>query len=163
MNIGRSLRRQKGSELVEFAISAALLFLLLFGIIEFSVALFDKSTMTNATREGARSGILFRPDPRPDFGTYTLQCDTDAVNPENDAIRVAVCDYAEQFLLSLGGPADMTIEVQRFDRNVNGSFDAGDDLTVNVNYPYQYLVLPGFIESLGGVLDITSTIVMRAE
>lgn len=163
MNMGRSLRKQKGSELVEFAISATVLFLLLFGIIEFSVALFDKSTMTNATREGARTGILFRPDPRPDFATYTLQCNAAAANAENDAIRQAVCDYAEQYLISLGGPADMTIEVQRFDRNANGSFDAGDDLTVNVDYPYQYLVLPGFIETLGGVLDLSSTIVMRAE
>ncbi|RTQ99640.1 TadE/TadG family type IV pilus assembly protein [Halomonas nitroreducens] len=163
MTMPRSLRRQRGSETVEFAISATLLFLLLFGIIEFSVALFDKATLTNASREGARTGILFRPDTRPDFATYDLQCDTVAANSENEAIRSAVCDYAEQFLISLGGPADMAIQVQRSDLNANGVFDAGDDLVVNVNYPYQYLILPGFIDALEGVLDLSSTIVMRAE
>ncbi|MDX5376894.1 MAG: pilus assembly protein, partial [Halomonas sp.] len=60
----RSVQRQRGSEVVEFAISASLLFILLFGIIEFSVALFDKATLTNASREGARTGILYRPEPR---------------------------------------------------------------------------------------------------
>jgi len=57
----RSLRKQQGAEVVEFAIASILLFLILFGIIELSVALFDKATLTNASREGARTGILFRP------------------------------------------------------------------------------------------------------
>ena len=108
----RSAHRQRGSEVVEFAISASLLFILLFGIIEFSVALFDKATLTNASREGARTGILFRPEPR------------DSAN-ENAAIEQAIRNYAEQYLISLGGPASMTIDIQRIDRNSNGRFDAG--------------------------------------
>lgn len=46
-------RKQQGSETVEFAISSTLLFIILFGIIEFSVALYDKAILTNASREEA--------------------------------------------------------------------------------------------------------------
>lgn len=146
MKMGRSLRRQKGSELVEFAISATVLFLLLFGIIEFSVALFDKATLTNASREGARTGILFKPEPRD-------------LAAEDTAIEQAIRDYAEQYLISLGGAAEMDITIARSDPGMS----PGSDVTVTVDYPYQYLVLPGFIGDLGGVLNLSSVTVMRAE
>ena len=146
MKMGRSLHRQKGSELVEFAISATVLFLLLFGIIEFSVALFDKATLTNASREGARTGILFRPEPRD-------------LAAEDSAIEQAIRDYAEQYLISLGGEAQMDITIERSDV----AMSPGSDVTVTVDYPYQYLVLPGFIGDLGGVLNLSSITVMRAE
>lgn len=142
----RSLRRQQGTETVEFAISATLLFLLLFGMIEFSVALFDKAALTNASREGAREGILYKPNPR----NLAL---------EDSAIEQAVRDYAEQYLISLGGPAQMIINIQRSDANM----PPGSDVIVTVDYPYQFLVLPGFIGTLGGVLELSSTTTMRAE
>ncbi|MDX5376679.1 MAG: pilus assembly protein [Halomonas sp.] len=143
----RSVQRQRGSEVVEFAISASLLFILLFGIIEFSVALFDKATLTNASREGARTGILYRPEPR----------DTAS---ENAAIEQAIRDYAEQYLISLGGPAEMEITIVRPN---GGTLQAGDSLVVTVDYPYQLLLLPGFIGTLGEVLELSATTVMRAE
>lgn len=152
MKIG-SRRHQEGTETVEFAISATLLFLLLFGIIEFSVALFDKATLTNASREGARTGILFRPAPR----------DTVAGGAEDVAIEQAINDYAEAFLISLGGEASMDVDIQRVDLNANGSFDSGDELQVTVNYPYQFLLLPGFVAGLGDFIDLSATTVMRAE
>lgn len=141
-----SLRRQRGSETVEFAISATLLFLLLFGIIEFSVALFDKATLTNASREGARTGILFRPSPRD-------------LAAEDAAIEQAIRDYADQYLISLGGPADITVDIQRTDPNM----PPGSDVIVTVDYPYQFLLLPGFVGTLGGVLELSTTTTMRAE
>ncbi|PMR70187.1 TadE/TadG family type IV pilus assembly protein [Halomonas heilongjiangensis] len=141
-----SLRRQQGSETVEFAISATLLFILLFGIIEFSVALFDKATLTNASREGARTGILFKQSPR------------DLV-AEDAAIEQAIRDYAEQYLISLGGPAEMDISITRSDPNML----PGSDVVVTVDYPYQFLVLPGFIGTLGGILELSATTTMRAE
>lgn len=149
MSIGRR-SRQGGSELVEFAIASTLLFMLLFGIVEFSVALFDKATITNAGREGARTGIVFRPSPR------------DAV-AEDGAIRSAISDYAEDYLISLGGPAEMDVTITRTDLNGDGNFNAGDELNVTVAYPYQFLIIPGFIADIGGGINLTSTVVMRAE
>lgn len=147
----KSRRHQQGTEVVEFAITSTLLFIILFGIIEFSVALFDKATLTNASREGARTGILFRDDDPRDLVA------------EDAAIQQAIAAYAEDYLISLGGLAEMTVDIQRADLDGDGSFDAGDGLTVTVDYPYQFLILPNFIGTLGGAIDLSATTVMRAE
>ena len=150
----RKYRRQQGTSLVEFAFVAPVFFMLLFGIIEFSVILFDKATITNASREGARTGILFRDGDR-SVGGANLAA-------EKTLIENVVNDYASAYLLSLGGSSSITTSVTRTDRNGNGVFDVGDDLTVNVNYPYNFLVLPGFA---AGLSDYTlgAVTVMRAE
>jgi len=142
--------RQAGTELVEFAITAMLLFMLLFGIIEFSVVMFDKATITNASREGARTGILFRPEPR-DAGT------------EDAIVTTAINDYAAAYLISLGGAAALDVDVGRTDLNGDGVFNSGDEITVTVTYPYQFLILPGFVTSMAGELGLSATTVMRAE
>lgn len=46
--------QQKGLYIVEFALVAALFFVLLFGVIEFARTLFVWNTLTEATRRGAR-------------------------------------------------------------------------------------------------------------
>ena len=57
--IATRLREEKGASLVEFAIILPLLIIVIFGIIEFSILLYDKAVITNAGREGARFGSLF--------------------------------------------------------------------------------------------------------
>lgn len=52
-------RSQKGSVLVEFAFILPVLLMLLFGVVYFSVALYNKTVLTMATREGARAGVLY--------------------------------------------------------------------------------------------------------
>jgi len=49
---------QKGTIAIEFALILPVLVLLLFGIVEFSLLLFNKQILTNASREGARYGIV---------------------------------------------------------------------------------------------------------
>jgi Flp pilus assembly protein TadG len=50
---------QKGSVLVEFALILPMFLVLLFGVVFFSVALYNKTVLTMATREGARAGVLY--------------------------------------------------------------------------------------------------------
>ena len=50
---------QKGSVLVEFALILPVFLLLIFGMIYFSVALYNKTVLTMATREGARAGVKY--------------------------------------------------------------------------------------------------------
>jgi Flp pilus assembly protein TadG len=140
--------------MVEFAFVATVFFMLLFGIIEFSVILFDKAIITNASREGARTGILFRADDRT-LGSGDLAA-------EKTLVENVVNNYASAYLISLGGASSITTQVQRTDRNGNGEFDVGDDLTVNVTYPYNFLVLPGFANSLSDY-TLGAVTVMRAE
>ena len=51
-------RNLKGSAVVEFAITAPVLFIILFGMIEMGRALMIKQLLSNAARDGARSAIL---------------------------------------------------------------------------------------------------------
>lgn len=57
----KSLRRENGQTLVEFALIAPILFLLLLGIMELGRVIFAYNTISNAAREGARYGII-RPE-----------------------------------------------------------------------------------------------------
>jgi len=50
--------RERGQELVEYALVFPLLMLLVLGIIEFGVVIFSFNTIANAAREGARCGII---------------------------------------------------------------------------------------------------------
>ena len=137
-----NLKNQKGAAVVEFAIIGVLLFWLLFGIIEFSICLYDKQMITNASREGARAGIVAQ-SPR-------------ATDPE---IQDVVLDYARQYLVTFSSDKleDDDISIAR--TGSGSSF--GDDLTVTVNYQYNFLVLPRFVDGLLG--NIRATTVMKLE
>jgi len=62
---GLTLKRaksQKGAVIIEFALVLPVFLLLLFGMVTFSLALYNKTVLTMATREGARTGVLFVAD-----------------------------------------------------------------------------------------------------
>ncbi len=50
---------QKGSALVEFALILPIFLMLIFGMVTFSLALYNKTVLTMATREGARAGAKY--------------------------------------------------------------------------------------------------------
>jgi len=143
-------RNQQGLAMVEFTIIAFVLFMLLFGIIEFSIILFDKAVITNASREGARAGVV--------FNGQTRLSSEDIVNVINN--------YVGNNLISLGSqsPPEVTTEVLWQDKNGDGIDDGpGDQLTVTVSYPYRFLILPNFVNNLGLDLTLTATTKMRGE
>jgi Flp pilus assembly protein TadG len=133
-------KNQTGASAVEFAIVLPILVLLVFGIIEFSVALYDKAMITNASREGARAAIVFRVPPVTD-----------------DEITNVVNTYLGNNLITFGGPATPNTTVTR-----NGS-NPGDELKVAVNYTYTFLLIPSFVTSLSGGINIMAETVMRME
>ena len=49
---------QKGSVLVEMAIILPVFLMIFFGMVTFSIALYNKTILTIATREGARAGAI---------------------------------------------------------------------------------------------------------
>jgi Flp pilus assembly protein TadG len=62
----KTRRSQRGLTMVEFSIISGLLFMVLFGIIEFGRALFVVNTLTEATRRGARmAAVCAIGDPTP--------------------------------------------------------------------------------------------------
>ena len=60
-------RGERGSALVEFALISSILFVMLFGIIEFGLAFRDKLTVANATQGAARVGSAMGTDPAADW------------------------------------------------------------------------------------------------
>jgi len=141
MNARKTLKiyDRKGASAIEFALVLPVLVLLLFGIIEFSIILFDKAVITNASREGARAGIVFA-DPRP----------TDA------QISAVVNTYCSDHLITFGSASPVTTFP------IRGS-SSGDTLSVRVLYQYDFLVLPNFISSLTGGINLAAETVMRME
>ena len=118
---------QRGASAVEFAIVLPLLVLFVFGIIEFGIIFYDKAMITNASREGARKGIVFR-DPRVTVGE----------------IQSVVNNYCSGKLITFGTNTGPTITVPSGE-----CVNHNDQLIVNVTYQYDFLLIPNFI---GGVL-----------
>jgi Flp pilus assembly protein TadG len=131
------LKREEGAAAVEFAILLPLLMMILFGIIEFGLVLYNKEVITNASREGARFGIVIG-DPRPAAGQ----------------IQGVVNTYLTNAGLNSG---NATVSVA----GAQGA--SGSDLTVSVTYPYTFLVLPNFATSLTDSLNLSAATVMKLE
>jgi Flp pilus assembly protein TadG len=144
------IRTQKGISTVELAIVLPILLILLFAIAELAIALYDKAVVTNASREGARAGIVAQ-DPRVSY----------------DRIREIVSDYAATHLITFGADtlqADADhIAIEWIDNNLNGKVDFGDDLKVSVNFRYDFLVLSRLISALGADMTLNATTVMKYE
>lgn len=59
-----ALRKESGQDLVEFALIAPILFAVLFGIVEFGVAVWRYNTLANTARETAREFVVYPKDQR---------------------------------------------------------------------------------------------------
>jgi Flp pilus assembly protein TadG len=143
------VKGQRGAAVIEFAIVLSFLLALLFGIVEFSVLFYNKAMITNASREGARAGTVFRPS-------------VDRLTA--DEIREKARNYADAHLICFG--EDDILDVPppvHDDVDGDGTVNAGDSLTVTVRYTYDFLVLPSFVKGLGATPQLTATTVMRYE
>jgi Flp pilus assembly protein TadG len=141
---GRSVknrRLQHGAAAIEFALLLPLLLLLLIGSIDMSLALYDKSVITNASREGARAGIVAR-------------------NPQisEAEIRQVVQAYTQSTLLNLGaGNAAPTVSIEK------GLLGTNPTLRVSVSYTFQGIGLGSLFSTLGQSWVLKSSTVMVYE
>ena len=149
MNINKK-NGQRGAALVEFTLVVPLLLLFLFGIIEFSVILYDKAVVTNASREAAREWIEYTP--------------TKMTNSEVEDI---VENYALNRLISFGtaNPNRLTTTFKINGANAadTTAYATTDLLTVEVQYLYDFLLLPAFVQGFIPDLTLSAETVMRAE
>jgi len=132
---------QKGAALIEFALVLPLLLILVFGIIEFSLILYNQQVITNACREGARAGIVARET------RLNLTDITQVVN-----------NYSQARLITFGSATSATTTIDN-----TGGTSFGDDLRVRVTYSYEFLIFPEFVTGLLGDIDLSSEAVMRYE
>jgi len=130
---------KRGVAAVEFAVILPLLLILLFGIVEFSLILYDKAIITNASREGTRAGIVQAP------------------RLTDSEIEFVVKNYCRNHVISFGDNDTIGVTISR------EGLDFGDDLTVTVGYDYYFLILPSFVTSLVNPIYLSATTVMRME
>jgi Flp pilus assembly protein TadG len=133
---------QAGQSLVEFALVLPLLLILLLGIIEFGLLLYDQAVITNAAREGARAGIV-----APNFLKSLSDIKDNVVTP-------VVSNYCRNHLISFssGTPSVSVVSTGVQDKT----------LTITVTYNYGWLVFPKFL-SLANPFPLSATSQMRFE
>lgn len=135
-------KRERGASALEFALVLPVLLIILFGIIEFGLLMYNKQVLTNASREGARAGIV--------VASSRLDCSD---------ISEVVDSYCGDHLVTFSStPSDPTTTCTKPD-----SPEFGDDLRVTVSYQYDFLLLPNFVGSLGGGITLKAATVMRYE
>ena len=130
-------KQQCGSATVEMAIILPLLLLLVFGTAEFGIALYRQEVLTNASREGARAGIVLS---------------TPAVTTAQ--IQSAVTNY----LTSAGWNAALATVTAT---GAGGAF--GDDVTVTVTFNTSFSILSALVPGIPATKTLTAQTVMRHE
>jgi Flp pilus assembly protein TadG len=140
---------RRGASAVEFAIILPLLVIFVFGIIEFSILFYDKAVITNASREGARRGILFR-EARPDY----------------TEVRDVVINYCGDKLITFADPPKPQCDVDPL--TFVECENHNDQLTVKVTYQYEFLLIPDFLAAFfsgshPGSINIDAVTEMRCE
>ncbi len=156
------LANETGASAVEMAVLVPLLVLLLFGLVEFGLLLYNQQVITNASREGARAAIVGHCA----GGTETSIRKTDAeiaqivtdycIDP-NDPTKRRLITFAE-----VNNPPVTTVSPSPSDCTPGGAgLTVGDDVTVAVQYTYTFLVpsLLGF----GATKQMEARTVMKME
>ena len=164
------IKNQKGASAVEFAFIAPLLFVLLFGIVEFGFLLYNQAMITNAAREGARAGIIFDTSNRLDeTGICTVvdnYVQTHLINfdPAQDIHCGLDADSDNGDTHPKHTPAGTTSPGNVGD---GSGISSGDSLTVHIEYNYDFLVFPNLAKLAGGffkdIQTLKATTIMRYE
>jgi len=127
---------QKGAALVEFALVLPVLLLILMGIIEFGIILFDKAIITNASREAARERV-----------NYSA--------PTEAAIKTKILASYGSLPITFGSDI-LTAEDITFTQTVDPT---GTHWRATIAYSYGFLYVP-----IGDTpLNLTSSTTMRQE
>jgi Flp pilus assembly protein TadG len=138
---------ERGVSAVEFALLLPVLVLILFGIIEFGMYIYNLQVLTNASREGARAGIVYIDS------THRTQ---------PSAIQTVVQNYCADHMVTFGTP-DPTYPKLAQPTTVNDSAAFGTNLTVEVQYIYDFLIIPNFIPGVAAIRDMRAVTIMRYE
>ena len=142
---GRHARRtpegERGVAAVEFALVLPLLLGVMLAVIELGLMLYDQAVITQASREGARAGIVLR-EPK----------------PTDSEIRQVVISHTQGALLNLRGTATPQVTVQQ---SSPAAFP--NPLRVTVQYSFSGLALTPLLGALGHPVVLHATTVMVNE
>jgi len=147
------LRDTGGAAMVEFAIACLVFCTVVAGIIDLGLAFYVRQVVTNASREGARYGVVYQTD-----------ANGNRITPNNltqprGSIQNDVLNY---YLSSTYLPAGSNPSV-----SVSGSGyttgTMGQPVQVTVSATYNWIMLDNLIPSLGNSTTISATTIMQCE
>ena len=140
---GALRRDQRGTALVEFALIAPLLFLLLFGIIDFGRALNYYNQLTQLAGQGARAAAVNR-------------------NPDGTSLNTAnKYSIQQQLATKYTGQPELRKRIVVCITHVPSG--PGDYVTVRTSFRFDFLPLVGAAANALGGLNLVSTQTERAE
>jgi len=140
-------RDERGTALIETALTFPLVLLLSISVFEFGRAFQHWQILTNAAREGARVAVL--PGTSDEYVTARVQTYLEAG-------RMAAADTA-------------TVAVTRNDQISIGDDATASASTVNISYPFEFVVLQPLMQlvvsdsSVGEAITMTASATMRNE
>lgn len=156
----RSLRREDGQALVEFALVVPLLLFIIFAIIDFGLAINQYNNTTNLANLGARAtAVLSSSNTTPGSCSYTR---TGVTTTYTTLAGYIDCEGATEGTLS---QAAVTV----CDPSGTSTLSTGDTLSIRVNSTFNWMgILVGGVGRIGGVvgsatMTIGSSATMRME
>jgi hypothetical protein len=152
--VGRRLRSERGTAVVEFALIAPLLFLLVGGIIDFARALNYYNDLTQLAGQGARAAIVAsNPDGTGPATATSVQCQLVKIYTTSPELR--------------GSTSTDGIQVQILDPNTPGASTvmpiAGLPLKVQTSFDFNFIVPLVKIAIPGPFLHLSTSSTMRVE
>jgi Flp pilus assembly protein TadG len=135
----RKRRAEAGTSTVEAVIVLPVMLMLVFGIAEFGISYTRWNSLTNAVREGARVGVVFR-----------SPCDA---GPVTTLVKTTVSNFANSSGID---PSEITTTV------TGACTGTGTQLTVAATVPYNFVVLDALAQ-LAPSVNLNARTVMRNE
>ncbi len=131
-------RRLKGIAILEFALILPLVMVIILGIVDASIALYNKAVLTNASREAARYGVVLRNSPA-----------------SEQEIKQKAIDYVAENLITFGAQSNPTVTPVNIDNPLR--------LKVTMTYSFTGHTIAKIYTSFAGPIQITSSVVMAYE
>lgn len=153
----RLTKKTEGAAAVEFAIVLNLFLILILGMLDFGHAYFMRQVIVNASREGARYGVVYQNYPgtsnRMPPSAYPTSIQTWVLQ---DSAHGG--SYGLKYLLPTDSNPAVTASGPGYTTGT-----VGTDLVVRVSCTKKWWVINHFIPGLGPTLQMASQTVMRVE
>jgi Flp pilus assembly protein TadG len=152
----RSRQKQRGAETIEFLLTFLLFLLVFFLIVDMAIAFYNRGTVINATREGARQASLFWIDPA------LFNPLTPASNQLLKRAMVETVMSSTETNLLIDPEAaglTMTLQVNAVEMiNPTQPVSSNDLARVDVGFPHSYLMITAMTGVEGPNLASTETL-----
>jgi Flp pilus assembly protein TadG len=141
--MGRLRHGERGTAVVEFALVAPILFLLVFGIVDFARVMNYYNVLTQLAAQGARAAAVNR-------------------NPDGTAIT-SPSSIQQMIVNNYTGPSEVKKDPSYHVCITQVPVAAGDPVTVTTSFDFKFIPLIRIASGLTGKLHLTASSTMRAE